>query len=542
MTSPLLRLSVLPLLAAPAFAQFTLPSPTLVQRAAPRATWKTIPAAGINATGSTFRADNPGAASADRIYVFGGCLNNNTSTTVNDLYVFDPAVPSFTQVNDGTGVAPHARGRAAVAWNFSTGRLVVFGGDNRATGPLPADTLLNDTWEWDPNTNTWTDVTPISGSPSPRRWSSMTYEPLTGGMLLFGGDVGGGVVASDTWLFVGGAWTPLAPATTPPGRRQHSLMTRTNPEFNDVLMMGGEDQVGLAPEIYRHLDVWTWNGADWTKISDWDWGTSTGSFPASSQGQAAYDAVRKRVVMQGNNGIAANTAGHTIFLFGTSTYNGSPTNYTSEFDCVTNSWTLYANPTTGTLPYNNNDPVIGRISRHFTGFLASTGKVYKLCGQNGAVSGAKPVYNAYEYQADPIASTAAYGATCSGPGGALSLVADNAPWTERTFQATATGFGPFSLGFAMVSLGQLNPGAPLGVLPLPGPGAGCELGVASLDITAGLIPVAGAAQFFLSLPSAQIDPTLPGLNFYLQVAELDFSAGWVGTYTTNSLACEIGAL
>lgn len=540
----LLRLAALPLLATSALAQFAiLPAPTLTQRAAPRATWTSIPAAGINATGSSFRADNPGAASNDKLYVFGGCLNNNTSTTVNDLWVFDPAVPSFTQVNNGTGIAPHARGRAAVAWNSATGKLVVFGGDNRATGPLPADTLLNDTWEYDPITNTWADVTPLAGNPSPRRWAAMSFEPITGGMLMFGGDLGGNTVSPETWLFLGGIWTQMAPSTVPPARRQASLVTRTNPEFNDVLMMGGEDNSLTGPygaDVYRHLDVWTWNGGDWTKISDWDWTLATGSFPASCQGQAAYDPLRKRVVMQGNNGIAANTAANTTYLFGTLLYNGSPSNYTSEFDCVTNSWSIYSSTLTSP-SYNTNDPVIGRISRHFTGFIPSTGKLYKLCGQNAAGSGSKPVYNAYEYQANPIGSAAPYGVGCTGPGGPLSLTAD-APWTDRTFTATATGLGPLSFGFAIVSLGQLNPGVPLAVLPLPGPGAGCELGVATLDITAGLIPVAGTAVYSLPLPSAQIDPTLPGLPFFVQVAELDFSAGWVGTYATNSVACVIGSL
>ena len=39
-------------------------------------------------------------------------------------------------------LAPHARGRAAGAWNPNSQRFVVSGGDNRATGPLPADTLF----------------------------------------------------------------------------------------------------------------------------------------------------------------------------------------------------------------------------------------------------------------------------------------------------------------------------------------------------------------------------------------------------------------
>ncbi|MBX3463937.1 MAG: hypothetical protein KF830_12265 [Planctomycetes bacterium] len=536
----------LALLAVPAAAQFTLPAPALLPRVAPRAAWTAVTSGGTSSTTVHQRCDNPGAASHDRLYVFGGCKGNNTSTTLNDLWAFDAAAGTFTLVHDGlASPAPHARGRAAIAWNPITNRLVVFGGDNRATGPLPADTLLNDTWEWDPVTNTWTDVTPAAGNPTPRRWATMAHDPATGGMLLFGGDTGGGTVSGETWLFLGGVWNLMVPGTTPPARRMASLVTRNAP-FGDVLLCGGEDHTLTGPygaDLYRHLDVWTWNGASWTKISDWDWIAQAGTFPASAMAnQAVYDPLRQRVVLQSGQGIAANTAANTTYLYGLTTYNGSPTNFCSEFDCLTNTWTLYANPTTGTTPYNNNDPAIGRISRYYAAFVPATGKVYKVCGQNAAVGSANPAYNVYQYQANPVASATVYGTGCTGPGGALALAADTAPWTGRTLQATATGFGPLSLGFAMVSLGQLDPGVPLPLLPVPGGGPGCELRIASLDITAGLLPIGGTAQYLLPLPTAQADPTLPGLAFYLQVAELDFSAGWVGTYATNGLAFVVGSL
>jgi hypothetical protein len=535
-----LRLAALPLLAAPALAQ--LPAPTLISRTAPRAAWTAVTSAGTSSTTIHQRADNCGAASNDKLYVFGGSKGNNTSTTLNDLWEFDAAAGTFTQLIANSAVPapatqPTHRGRACVAWNFTTNKLVLFGGNTRqgGAGALPAPgTLLNDTWEWDPNTNTWTDVTPVSGNPSPRERAAMTWDPVTGGMLMFGGDLDPAADTpasplSDTWLFIGGVWAQMSPANVPPARGNHSMVTRT--DFNDVVMcLGGN--YSAAPNNIAHLDVWQWNGADWSMLSD-----GTLSWPASALGnQAIYDPIRHRIVVQGGQGLT--TANST--LYGPS-YGGSPSNYCSEFDSFTVSWSIYANPTTGATPFNNNDPAIGRISRYFGGFVPATGKVYKVCGQNVAGASSNPFYNVYEYQANPVASVTPYGVGCTGPGGPLSLTAD-APWTERSFTATATGLGPLSFGFAIVSLGQLNPGVPLVALPLPGPGAGCELGVASLDITAGLIPVAGTAVFTLSMPSAQVDPTLPGLLFYTQIAELDFSAGWVGTYATNSVACVIGSL
>ncbi|MBL8750837.1 MAG: hypothetical protein JNK78_16875, partial [Planctomycetes bacterium] len=297
----------------------------------------------------------------------------------------------------------------------------------------------------------------------------------------------------------------------------------------------------------RFLDVWKWTGVDWSLLANYDVITNTGTqgFPASSIGQqAVYDPLRKRIVMQGGNGHSTATTNVT-YLYGT-LYGGSPTNWTSEFDCLTDSWTLYSRGTTAVgTAFGNSDGVIGRISRSFNGFVPATGKVYKICGQNAAATGSRPTLNVYEYQATPIAKADAYGTGCTGPGGTLSLTS-GLPWTTRQFVMQANNLGPLSFGLAIVSFGQVLPGVfPLTNLTgiLPGPGLGCDLLIGSLDITGFTAPFPGASQSFsLTFPDISVDPTLPGVDFYVQILDLDFSAGWIGTYATNGLACEIGAI
>lgn len=533
------KLSLFGLAAMPAFAQnVPLPAPTLNLRAAPRAAWSVVTASGTNTTNTTFRADNMGAASSTHLYVFGGCQNNNTAVTMNDLYAFDAAVGTFTQIHDGaTTTAPHARGRCSVAWNPQTSKLVVYGGDNRNTGPLPINTILGDIWEFDPATSLWTDVTPTTGvQPTPRRYAGMAYEPNLGGMLMFGGDTGAGAlqVNNETWLFLGGQWIPFAPANVPAARRQASLVTR--PDFNDVVMVGGEDSTLLngIPEVYRHLDVWSWNGGNWSLLSNYDWATGTGTFPASANAnQAVYDQSRKRIVMQGGQGVAGGTTANTQYVYGTTVYGGSPTNYTSEFDCLTNSWTIYASPTTGTTPYNNNDPSIGRISRYFAGYISSTGKVYKACGQNPALTGSKPAYNVYAYAPATVASATTLGAGCGG----LNMTNDVAPWTGRTVTATATGFGLASFGFGVIGL--TTQAVPLAALH-PAGQLGCDL-LVGIDATNLLLPSAGTAAMQVSIPS---DPSFAGFVLNLQAVELELSfTGDINAIrSTNGIALTIGAL
>jgi hypothetical protein len=519
-----------PLLAA--FAAAQLPAPTLQTRVTPRAFWQSVTTSGTctlstATTTGTFRADAPGASDGTRIWVFGGCKDNNTANTYNDLWVFDSVAGTFTQaIADQQAGSPHARGRHAAAWHPVAGKLYVFGGNNRNTGPDAVSTLRNDLWEYDPVANSWTNVTPATGGPSAREFAAMTFDPVTGGMLLFGGR--SGILATDlpnneTWLYLSGAWILMSTGTGPAPRMQHSLVTRS--DAGDIILCAGLDQ--SSGSNIGMLDVWRWDGVTWSLVDN---GTVT--WPHGIQAnQAVYDQGRQRLVLQGGQGLSSSNA----TLYGAN-YGGSPSNYTSEFDFLTNSWTIYGNPITGTTPWNNNDTAIGRISRYAAGY--ANGKVYKLTGQNAAGSGSRPAINAYVYAPSVRASTAAYGVGCTGPGGALSLTSNANPWTQRTWTGTATGFGPSSLAFFVVGLSQTA--IPLASV-FPQGGVGCDLLNTTDVLTSFLFPTAGQVGVSISIPSDRI---FAGLAIQAQVAELDFdlSGNWVGLFTTNGVTLTIGAL
>ena len=326
---------------------------------------------------------------------------------------------------------------------------------------------------------------------------------------------------------------------SPAPRGEHSLVTRGD-AFNDVVLVGGIDHGSATPEQIRHLDVWRWSAGAWSLLSNCDVLTNpTGAgttWPASVNGnQAVYDPLRQRIVLQGGNGITV--ASNTTYVYGPS-YGGSPTNYTSEFDCLTNTWSLYASPTTGTTPFNNTDAAIGRVSRYYAAFLPATGKVYKACGQDPTKSGSRPTYNVYQYQAAVTASATAYGAGCSGPGGPLALASNDRPWTNRTWTGTCSNLGPTSLALTVFGVGQQQ--IPLvALLPIAGPG--CEL-LNTADVLVGpALPAGGAAAVMLSVPN---NPALSGFTLNVQVAELQFdlTGNWTGLFTSNGLQLIVGAL
>jgi hypothetical protein len=441
--------------------------------------------------------ENPGVSDGARFYVFGGLVGVTSTVRSNAFHSYDPIANLWTTHNaDGDPLAPPARAQCGICWDFARSRLVVFGGSNSIGA------RLGDTWEWDGIA--WSNVTPVSGSPAPRSFCALAYDWVNGKVLMFGGNDGTATPhRNDTWHWDGTSWTQLAPATVPATRQQMLLVSR--PDQLDIVMAVGQNTV-------RHADTWRWDGTNWIQV------TSATTPPVGRVAlDADYDMVRRRVVITGGNNANLN-----------------PTGQISEFDGV--NW-VNRSPIPNPRPHD---------TRYFFAFVPATGKSYTFGGQT-------PGTGTWEYQSDSIATAAAYGSGCTGPGGPLALGTSSLPWTRHQtqnpgpvdFTITASGFGPASLGLAMVSLGQVPPGAfPLSNLTgiLPGPGAGCDLLIASLDITTGLLPVAGMADYTLGLGDLALDPTLQDLPFYLQIAELDFSAGWIGTYTTNGLACTIGVL
>jgi hypothetical protein len=178
----------------------------------------------------------------------------------------------WTQLSPAT--SPSARGGAGMAYDPTTGTVVLFGG-NDING-----NALDDTWTWDGIT--WTQQSPPL-SPPARIGQTMSYDPNQRRALMFGGNNGAGGLFSDTWVWNGSArtWTQLFPATSPVARTgaamAYDALTKT------VVLFGGSNGAGDCCNIY-YGDTWTWNGTTWTQ-----------QFPATSPSPRnvpamAYDA------------------------------------------------------------------------------------------------------------------------------------------------------------------------------------------------------------------------------------------------------------
>jgi len=151
---------------------------------------------------------------------------------------------------------PGPRTFPAVTYDSRRDRLVIFGG-NRVLfgGDGQADTLLDDHWEW--NGRSWRRFG--GRRPPSRTEASLTYDPVQGRSILFGGwrwQDGTRVRLGDLWAFDGVRWTEI-PAAGPDPRS--GMAAAWDPVGERIVMIGGN-----GPK----KDAWALHGSGWRRMPD----------------------------------------------------------------------------------------------------------------------------------------------------------------------------------------------------------------------------------------------------------------------------------
>ncbi len=231
-------------------------------------------------------------AARAELVLFGG--QSFGGTTLGDTWIFH----GTTWSSPGLGLQPPARFAAGMAFDRVRGVTVLFGGRNAGS----PSSLLNDTWEWD-GAN-WQQRLPAT-SPSARELTLMAFDPVNGGVLLYGGLATVGTASiglADTWSYDGTNWVQRQTATAPPYRLAAGMVTDLHRQR--ILLLGGS--VGTGGDAFP----WEWDGADWHTFYQ------PNPAPRSDFG-IAYDAGARRVVVHG--GVIPTGYG-SIFLNDTWTY------------------------------------------------------------------------------------------------------------------------------------------------------------------------------------------------------------------------------
>lgn len=122
--------------------------------------------------------------------------------------------------------------------------------------------------------------------PAPRQYPMMTYDPVDGYVLLFGGSNDTGRYFGDTWTYSGGAWTELHPTISPTARDDGVLVWDAADGY--ALLFGGYN-----PDVGVLNDTWTFVNGAWTQVE------TAHAPPAEAAEGGAYDASASQVVIFG---------------------------------------------------------------------------------------------------------------------------------------------------------------------------------------------------------------------------------------------------
>jgi hypothetical protein len=132
----------------------------------------------------------------------------------------------------------------------------------------------SETWQWDGNS--WTQLQPTQAPTNPKQGAGMAYSTAVSASVLFGTQyVLGGANDGDTWTYSANTWKDYPAATGDPAPRSGPALAAD--QDGGVVMFGGG---GSGYNFFN--DTWTWAGS-WMKKSP------TLSPAARSGGELAFD-------------------------------------------------------------------------------------------------------------------------------------------------------------------------------------------------------------------------------------------------------------
>lgn len=197
-----------------------------------------------------------------RLLLFGGFLLPSAGATA-DLRSFDPPAPTGTgsgwslvtpEVPDGP---PPARGAHCAAWDPIREELVVFGGVVAASAHLDPDNFRGDTWVLagasPTSPGSWRRRTPAA-SPPPRFGAACAWDGV--GVLLFGGTGLDRERFGDLWRWDGADWTRLSDGSGVGPEPRYGAMMAWDPAGGRMLVYGG---FGGAGEGDSYDESWEWS-------------------------------------------------------------------------------------------------------------------------------------------------------------------------------------------------------------------------------------------------------------------------------------------
>ena len=224
-----------------------------------------------------------------QLILFGGYSNRGR---INYTWLFD--LNSYEWEEVFPALSPPARSDMGMAYDGTNHIAVLYGGYCIES----QSDLCDDTWTFDPESNTWVEKNPLS-SPPVIYGHTLNYDPLQDQFLLWGGHMSefsqGGMSSAGyndlIWVysFFDNQWQEIPPGgqSNPSARYWHqAVFDSAHP---GLLIFGGDGG-------YRYLaDTWFFN----TEAGNWTRGRSGQAPPARIVGASAYSPDHEQVILFG---------------------------------------------------------------------------------------------------------------------------------------------------------------------------------------------------------------------------------------------------
>ena len=220
---------------------------------------------------------------ADRMVAYGGW--DGTDDFSNETWAYD--LESNTWTNLHPVGHPDATHLLRAAYDSGSRQTILFGG---WVGTISGGTYSNETWAYDFSSNTWRNLGPAE-HPSGRSRQGMAYDAESARTILFGGHTIENTYDNETWAYdaAQNRWTNMAPAVAPPGRRSPGMTYDS--KSDRMILFGGYDS--YSDVIYNDTWAYDFDANTWTNMTPLDG-------PSGRWGMGfSYDSAIERCILFG---------------------------------------------------------------------------------------------------------------------------------------------------------------------------------------------------------------------------------------------------
>jgi hypothetical protein len=231
---------------------------------------------------------------SDRTILFSGSEKGPPNWTCwNDTWAYNLNENSWS--NMSPTIQPSGRAFGNMVYDNDSDRIILFGG-------FSGDTLFGETWAYDFNTNEWSNKNP-STHPLPRWGHSMAYDKESDRVILYGGSKTPPSppleLLNDTWAYDydTNTWTNMNPTTSPPELQALGLTYDT--KSDRVILFGGADKT-----LSNLGETWSYD----FNTNTWMNETSSSSLGPRRRFAMTYDEQSDRTILFGgfHGGMALN--------------------------------------------------------------------------------------------------------------------------------------------------------------------------------------------------------------------------------------------